>query len=145
MPNDDELERLQQRVKDLEGALGQNNELLAVTFKLTPVLNNLLGLLLALPNVTPEMIRQRLEIASDAKVGMHRLREHLKPFGIKIMSRRNLGYWLEDDIKIQVRKLIAEKQRATLQGNVAEMADADEVGPEDDQHSLDEAAVANLL
>lgn len=117
MPHDEELERLQQRVKDLEGALGQNNELLAVTFKLTPVLNNLLGLLLALPNVTPEMIRQRLEIASDAKVGMHRLRKHLEKFGVEIQSRRNLGYWLEDETKLKIRKLVAEKQRATSEGN----------------------------
>ena len=132
MQNDDELERLQQRVKDLEGALGQNNEILAVTFKLTPVLNNLMGLLLALPNVTPEMIRQRLEIASDAKVGMHRLRKHLEPFGVAIVSRRNLGYWLEDETKLHVRKLVAEKQRAISEANRDYVDAVDEAGPEDE-------------
>jgi hypothetical protein len=135
MHHNEELERLQQRVKDLEGALGQNNENLAVTFKLTPVLNNLMGLLLQLPNVTPEMIRQRLEIAPDAKVAVHRLRKHLKPYGIDIINRRNIGYWIEDDTKLRIRKMLAEKLRATSEGNdepppIIDVIDDD--GPEDE-------------
>src|SRR5690349_13239035 len=102
---DDEKVQLRARIRDLEIALGQSDQNLAVTFRLTPVLNNLFGLLLALPNVTAEMVRQRLEIATDAKVAMHRLREHLKPWGIEIKSRRNLGYWLEDEEKVRVRQL----------------------------------------
>jgi hypothetical protein len=134
MNNVEELERLQQRVKDLQIALGQSNENLAVTFKLTPVLNNLMGLLLALPNVTPEMIRQRLEIAPDAKVAIHRLRKHLEPYSIEIKSRRNLGYWLEDETKLRIRRMLAEKLRAasgtaaTPESNVELV---DEGGPED--------------
>jgi hypothetical protein len=118
----EELERLQQRVKDLELTLGQNNDSLAVTFKLTPVLNNLMGLLLALPNVTPEIIRQRLEIAHDAKVAIHRLRKHLEPFEIRIQSRRNLGYWLEDETKVRIRGLLAEKQSAAAEAEVSIVA-----------------------
>ena len=133
MPNhSDEYERLQQRVKDLELTLGQNNDNLAVTFKLTPVLNNLMGLLLSLPNVTPEIIRQRLEIAPDAKVAIHRLRKHLSPFGIEIKSRRNLGYWLEDETKLRVRQMLAEKIRAaTPESNAIDEEFVEEGGPED--------------
>jgi hypothetical protein len=134
MNTTEELERLQQRVKDLQIALGQSNDNLAVTFKLTPVLNNLMGLLLALPNVTPEMIRQRLEIAPDAKVAIHRLRKHLEPYGIDIKSRRNLGYWLEDETKLTIRRMLAEKLRAAAGADTPESNDEDQVddaGPED--------------
>lgn len=107
--DDDEKAQLRARIRDLEAALGQSNENLAVTFRLTPVLNNLLGLLLSLPNVTSEMIRQRLEIATDAKVAIHRLRRHLEPWKIEIKSRRSLGYWLEDEDKEKIREAVAAK------------------------------------
>lgn len=107
--DDDEKAQLRARIRDLEAALGQSNENLAVTFRLTPVLNNLLGLLLSLPNVTSEMIRQRLEIATDAKVAIHRLRRHLEPWKIEIKSRRSLGYWLEDEDKEKIREAVAAR------------------------------------
>ena len=107
--DDDEKAQLRARIRDLEAELGQSNENLAVTFRLTPVLNNLLGLLLSLPNVTSEMIRQRLEIATDAKVAIHRLRRHLEPWKIVIKSRRSLGYWLEDEDKEKIREAVAAK------------------------------------
>ena len=120
--SNEEVDKLRLKVRDLELALGQSNDNLAVTFRLTPVLNNLMGLLLTLPTVTPEMIRQRLEIAADAKVAIHRLRKHIEPWGIKIRSRRNLGYWLEDEDKAKIKTLLAntlEKNAApvTVQGN----------------------------
>ncbi|WP_454627688.1 hypothetical protein [Bradyrhizobium cenepequi] len=116
MPKEEEeLEVLRSRLRDLELVLGQGNDSLAVTFRLTPVLNNLMGLLLALPNVTPEMIRQRLEIAPDAKVAIHRLRKQIEPWGIKIKSRRNLGYWLEDDTKVTIRAMLASKLEQNTQ------------------------------
>lgn len=101
----DEADALRARIRDLEAVLNQNNKTLAVTFKLTPSLNNLFGLLLSLPNVTPEMIQQRLEIATDAKVAIHRLRKHLTEFSIEIKGRRNLGYWLEQVDKDKIRRL----------------------------------------
>lgn len=110
---DDEKVRMQNRIRDLELALGQRDDGLAATFRLTPVLNNLMGLLLSVPAVTPEMIRQRLEIAPDAKVAVHRLRKQLEPFEIKIHSRRNVGYWLEDEDKARIRGMVASKLRAS--------------------------------
>lgn len=105
--------RMQNRIRDLELALGQRDDGLAATFRLTPVLNNLMGLLLSVPVVTPEMIRQRLEIASDAKVAAHRLREQLEPFEIKVHSRRNVGYWIEDEDKARIRGMVAAKLRTS--------------------------------
>lgn len=115
LPSDnDETTQLRTRIRDLELALGQRDESLAATFRLTPVLNNLMGLLMNVPVVTPEMIRQRLEIAPDAKVAAHRLRKHLEPWQIKIQSRRNVGYWIEDEDKLRVRELVRQKMAGQM-------------------------------
>lgn len=102
----EEMQQLRARVADLETALEQSNSNLAVTFRLPPALNKLLGLLLSLPNVTSEMVHQRLEIATDAKVAVHRLRKYMTPHGIDIHSRRNLGYWLEPASKAKIRDML---------------------------------------
>lgn len=107
--DDDEKVQMRNRIRDLELALGQRDEGLSATFRLTPVLNNLLGLLLSVPTVTPEMVRQRLEIAPDVKVAMWRLRDRLAEFDITIHNRRNVGYWLEDDDKQRIRGMVAAK------------------------------------
>lgn len=136
--DDDEKVQLRNRVRDLELALGQRDEGLAATFRLTPVLNNLMGLLLTVPVVTPEMIRQRLEIAPDAKVAAHRLRKQLEPFEIKIHSRRNVGYWLEDADKARIRGMVAAKMRAGPTPVTPQV-----VGDTDLEAELDEAGVSN--
>lgn len=102
-----EKDKLHARIRDLELTLGQGNDTLAVTFRLTPVLNNLFGLLMALPVVTPEMIRQRLEIAPDAKVAIHRLRKAIEPWNLAIRSKRNVGYWIDPAHKTEIKALMA--------------------------------------
>ncbi|MCK1741373.1 hypothetical protein IVA80_10975 [Bradyrhizobium sp. 139] len=110
LPSDsEETAHLRTRVRDLELVLGLRDESLVATFRLTPVLNNVLGLLLNVPAVTPEMVRQRLEIAHDAKVAIHRLRKHMLPYGITVQSRRNVGYWLDDEAKMKIRDMIREQ------------------------------------
>jgi hypothetical protein len=136
--DDDEVTQLRTRVRDLELALGQRDDSLSATFRLTPVLNNLMGLLLSVPAVTPEMIRQRLEIAPDAKVAMHRLRKHMKDWDIEIHSRRNVGYWLEDEDKTRIRGLIAQKMRGQVTPQVIAEIDAD-----DDMFDGDEEIAAS--
>jgi hypothetical protein len=90
------------RIADLELALGLGSDNIGVAFNLPSQLSDLLGCLLSAPNVTPEMITLRLQIATDAKVVIHRLRNALKvwcdahgipPF--EVQSRRGLGYWLD--------------------------------------------------
>lgn len=104
--SEEEYQRVCARVADLETALEQSNANLAVTFRLPPALNKLLGLLISLPNVTSEMVHQRLEIATDAKVAVHRLRRYMSPHGIQINSRRNLGYWIENADKAKIRAML---------------------------------------
>lgn len=138
MRDDDDKERMQNRIRDLELALGQRDDGLVATFRLTPVLNNLLGLILSVPVVTPEMIRQRLEIAHDAKVAKHRLKKALAEFGIEIKSRRNVGYWLEDEDKARIRGMVAAKLRASN----ADLTP--QVIVDNGDHEQDEAAISNV-
>jgi hypothetical protein len=132
MPDTDILKA---RIRDLELALGQGNANLAVTFRLTPVLNNLMGLLVAMPVVTPEMICQRLGIAPDAKVAVFRLREHIAPWGLTIHSKRNVGYWIDSADKMKIKRLLAgtAEETATVE---------DAAGPEDEIITSDAAAQA---
>jgi hypothetical protein len=90
----------------MAAALRQDDQKLLVTFKLPPGPNNLLGLLLSVEMVTPEMIERRLEIATESKVAVHRLRKYLEPYDIKIESRRHLGYWLTPETKARIHKMI---------------------------------------
>jgi hypothetical protein len=132
MPDTDILKA---RIRDLELALGQGNANLAITFRLTPVLNNLMGLLVAMPVVTPEMICQRLGIAPDAKVALFRLRKHIAPWEITIHSKRNVGYWIDSTDKAKVKRMLA--------GTVEETADIEETaGPEDEIVTSDAAVQA---
>ena len=120
------------KIQDLEAALGLGDDHLGVIFKLPISLTKLLGLLMAVPNVTPEMIQLRLQIATDAKVAVHRLRlamaksPHFKDENI-IQSRRGLGYWLDAPIKDRIKAMV------TTQGN-------DEPVQEDSEEAVQQAA-----
>lgn len=107
MTEDPRIAVMEARIRDLENALGQSNPELALAFRLPPALNNLLGLLLALPVVTHAVIETNLELVTNARVAMHRLRQNLEPFGITVLSRRTVGYWLDNDNKTRVRELMA--------------------------------------
>jgi len=108
---------MEARIRDLEGALCQNNLELAVTFQLTPALANILGLLISLPLVSGETIEHRLELSPSPKVAVHRLRRALSQWqGILelgdeplIKGRRCVGYWIEPEHKEKLRQLIATR------------------------------------
>ena len=108
VPQEDDPSVLRARIQDLEAALNQNNYNIQAAFKLSPALSNILGLLLALPAVTSDMIHPRLGLAADAKVAIHRLRLHLKEFTIEVKSRRNIGYWLDADTKARIKQAISD-------------------------------------
>lgn len=104
----EELARAHDRIRDLEAALKQKDRTLAVTFRLTPTLSDLFGLLVSLPNVTVEMMTQRLGITSEPKVAVSRLREKLKPWGVKIYNARHVGYWLAEEDKARVKQILTQ-------------------------------------
>jgi hypothetical protein len=111
----DTIALLQTRVRDLEAVLNQNNAALALTFHLPPAHANLFGLLLSVPVVTHDAIQHRLEIATDPKIAIHRLRKRLKAWharlgleedAILIHGRRHVGYWVEATMRPAIRRLV---------------------------------------
>lgn len=121
---EDMLALLQTRVRDLEAVLNQNNSGIALTFQLTPAIANLLGLLLSLPLVTPEAIQHRLEIATDPKIAIHRLRKRLLVWhlpldvpegGQIVQGRRHVGYWIDPAMKTKMRAQITKATDALNQ------------------------------
>lgn len=106
MDKSEEIEVLESRIRDLEALLRQNDHRTMVAYRLTPVLNNIFGLLLSQELVMPEMIEHRLELTGDAKVAMYRLRQHMKPYGVEIHSTRKVGYWLDPETKDKVRRTL---------------------------------------
>lgn len=107
-----EVEALKERVRELEATLGLADPTL-IKFNLSPALRKIMGLMLALPHVTPEMIEERLGIATTAKVAIHRLRHKLKPHGIEIKSRHCVGYWFDPDTKEKIRGLTSNSNALT--------------------------------
>lgn len=106
------IEDLKARVRELEGMLGQNDYDLAPVFDLPPNLCKLLGLLLRVDVVTPEMIELRLNIATDAKVAAFRLRKRMFPRGVYIHSQYGIGYWMTAENKARVKQIISERSQA---------------------------------
>jgi hypothetical protein len=126
-----EIELLKARIYDLETALGQHQkDILAVTFKLRLQESKLLGLLLAVPNVTSEMIQQRLELGANAKTTVYRLRQHMLGYGIKVQSKRGLGYWLDQGTKQRVQAMITPgvAPETTIEEDFAEALDDEVAG-----------------
>lgn len=107
--HDAEIAALKAQIKELEDLLGLHDDNLGVVFRLPVSLTKLMGLLMSVPNVTPDMIQQRLMIATDAKVAIHRLRTHLEEWQVEIRSRRALGYWFDDETKKKIRAIVTSK------------------------------------
>jgi hypothetical protein len=111
LPNDDASDALKDRIRELEKALGLKDEGLAA-FRLPPTLNDLFGLLLSVPQASPDLISQRLEISTCTKVAVHRLRHALKPWNIEIHSKRGIGYWIDEATKVRVREMVTSQVTA---------------------------------
>jgi hypothetical protein len=109
--NASEVELLRARVEQLEAALNQNSKQYTAAFRLTPSLGNVLGLLVALPYVDAETVQTRLELFTNLKVAICRLRKELAPHGVEIKSRRFSGYWLDDADKQKIKALTTYEVR----------------------------------
>jgi hypothetical protein len=68
-------------------------------FRLSKSLAQILLLLMENKVVTARMIEQDHKISRDGKVAIHRLRRYLEGTEVKISSQREVGYWLEPDVK----------------------------------------------
>ena len=104
MTDTDEIAALRNRIAALESTLKLKDETLTSRYKLTPAMSGLLGLLVELPIVHDEIIRERLQLAADAKVAIYRLRRQLEAFGISIHSRRGAGWFLDEDTRDKIQR-----------------------------------------
>lgn len=108
---EEDNEALRTRVRDLETALQIGSQSIHATFMLPPRLADILGVLLSQPVVTSDMIQNKLELATEPKVAVHRLRKAMEKYGIKIQSRNRVGYWIDEAGKAEINRLIAEKMQ----------------------------------
>lgn len=108
MNHEEENAKLRARVAELEAVIGRANSDIAAAFKLPPAMNRLFSLLLAVPFVTSDMVTGRLNIATDVKVAMFRLRRMLEPYDIKVHARRYIGYWIDQSDKARIRAMLEE-------------------------------------
>jgi hypothetical protein len=108
----EEIARLQERIHNLETALGQHDARIELAFRLPPSLAKLLGLLVALPVVTPEIILERVQLGRDYKNSIFRIRRQMHEFGVVISSQPKTGYWLTPEMKTRVQKLVADSLTA---------------------------------
>lgn len=131
----DEINRLKVRIRDLEDALGLSNTDIATAFHLSPSLGRILSLLVSVPSVSRHMIEQQLEIVSDAKVAIYRLKLDLNRYTdadrsprIIIHGKRSHGYWLDRATKERIKQIVAATGGA-VEGLPCEVAN-DSVGEE---------------
>jgi biotin operon repressor len=90
-------------VRDLEAALGRRNAQIKGAFRLPLTQARTFDLLLALPVVSPDLITCAVY---NAKVTIWRLRQRLKPWGLKVQCTRGAGYFLSDDDKLKIREIL---------------------------------------
>ena len=105
-------EVLHGRIRDLEATLMIGSKSIRAVFLLPPRLADILGLLLSQQVVPTETLQTRLNLVSDSKVAMHRLRRKMAPLGIKIHSRNRVGYWISDEDKVILQGMLAAKAPA---------------------------------
>jgi len=84
---------------------------LRLTFGLSVTLGEVLYLLLTEELVTNTDI---FEHATNARVAIYRLRTILKPLGIDIRMRRELGYWLSEEDKAAIIEAATPQEKGTL-------------------------------
>lgn len=105
----DEVQRLKNRVQELESDQRITDTAIANTFRLTKRNIKLLTLLYKLPLANADTISQRIGVG-DVKVAVFRLRRKLEEQGyeIDIQSRRNVGYWMTDESRLLIRSIIQQ-------------------------------------
>jgi hypothetical protein len=115
------IEELKIRIRELEALHGKGDMSRAVTFGLTPILNNLLGLLLTNLHVNDNAVATFMpSVGTGTKILMCRLRKHMRPFGVVIQSKRAIGYWLDQETKDRIlAKMAGDKPRPAPQEAVA--------------------------
>lgn len=93
------------RIKELEDMLHLKHEPYLKLFGLTQQQAKLLALLMDVPVADADMIRKRVDMSTEAKVAVHRLRARLAAHDIEVKAKRFYGFWLEDNMKDKINAL----------------------------------------
>lgn len=83
---------------------------LQIHYDLSPSLAKILLLLVKNKVVTARMIEVEHRLTKDAKVALHRLRRRLEGVDIEIKSRRDVGYWLDDEARRNIHIVMKRAQ-----------------------------------
>lgn len=102
----DTLEEKDARIQELEEQLRLNHEDYMLPFKLTQQQAKLLALLMEVPIASAETIRLRVDMSTEAKVAVHRLRARMLPYEVTIHGRRFHGFWMDEENKRKVKELV---------------------------------------
>jgi hypothetical protein len=102
---DTTLDEKDARIHELEEQLRLKHEIYLQPFGLTQQQGKLLALLMEVPVASAETIRLRVDMNTEAKVAVHRLRSRLKPHDIN-NAKRFHGFWLSPDDKAKVKVVV---------------------------------------
>ncbi len=91
------------RIQELERLLHLKHEDYIKPFGLTQQQARLLALLMEVSVASADTIHKRVNMTTEAKVAVHRLRSRLKEHGIAISAKRFHGFWLEPEEKEKVK------------------------------------------
>lgn len=92
---------------------------LQVKHRLSASMAKIVLLILENRRVTANMIENDHKIVVDAKVIIHRIRRRLEGSGIVIQSRRDVGYWMDNESKVKLYESLGLEAPAGLAGGVA--------------------------
>jgi hypothetical protein len=83
---------------------------LQIRYDLSPSLANILLLLAQNKVVTAKMVEVDHKLTKDTKVAIHRLRRRLEGAAVEIKSRRDVGYWVDDKTRADIREAMKPDQ-----------------------------------
>jgi len=79
-------------------------------YNVTAAMAKMLLLLLNNKIVTAKMVEVDDPVTSDIKVLAHRIRRRMDGTGVKLQSRRSLGYWIDQESKEKIMADLSEGQ-----------------------------------
>lgn len=85
-----------------------HERILAVAFNLSPSQAAVLSCILRSVAVTTEQLTEYAGTKSHVKIAVSRARSRLKDFGFDIVSKSNVGYWIEPEDKRGIEEKLRE-------------------------------------
>jgi hypothetical protein len=110
----EDVNELRARISELEATLYAKKNDIDDFFKLSKAKTHIIALLMSCKSIDKTMVEETLDIVTDLKVAICTLRKELQPWGIEIHSKRNRGYWIDDETKARINTMIADAASTEL-------------------------------